>query len=65
MKIVDTVNFGGDYPDEQVIADHIPNESFAHVMCRALNGAFCNDDCAPRFYKVVPDDYVLQPGFRE
>lgn len=62
MKIVDTDNFGGDYPDEKVIAEGITNERFAKIMCRALNDSF-SGETAMRFYKVVPDDYVLQPGF--
>lgn len=63
MKIVDTDNFGGDYPDERVIAADIRNEEFAKVMCAALNDRFCDEHVGSRFYKVVPDDYVPQPGF--
>lgn len=63
MKIIDTDNFGGDYPDEKVVAEGITNSDFALVMCDALNAKYCNHDNAPRFYRVVPDDYVLQPGF--
>lgn len=62
MKIVDTDNFGGDYPDERVIAADIRNEEFARVMCAALNDRFCGEH-GSRFYKVVADEYVLQPGF--
>ena len=59
MKIIDTDNYGGDYPDETVIAANITNKRFADTMCQALNDKFCDH----RFYKVVEDDYVLQPGF--
>ena len=59
MKIVDTDNYGGDYPDERVIAEGITNERFGVVMVDALNKHFCDT----RFYKLVPDDYKLQPGF--
>ena len=63
MKIVDTDNHGGDYPNEKVIADNITREDFAKVMCKALNDKYCNNNYAPRHYKVVADDYKLQPGF--
>jgi hypothetical protein len=61
MKIVDTDNYDGDYPDEKVIADNIKRKDFADVMCEALNQMA--DAYSPRFYKVVQDDYVLRPGF--
>jgi len=61
MKIVDTDNYGGDYPDEQDIAVGIKRGDHAIVMCQALNDwagvAF------QRYYKVVPDDYENRPGF--
>jgi len=56
MKIIDTDNFGGDYPDEREIATNITNQTFAEIMCAALNQKFCYDDCCSRYYK-------LQPGF--
>lgn len=62
MKIVDTDNYGGDYPNEQVIADNITNERFGRVMVEALNERFSGEN-ANRYYKLVPDDYQLQPGF--
>lgn len=62
MKIVDTDNFNGDYPNEKVIADNITNEKFAEVMCEALNNKF-SGDYAARYYKVVPDNYELAPRF--
>ena len=62
MKIIDTDNFGGDYPNERVIAEGITNEDFAKVMCDALIARF-GGDYADRYYKVVPDDYKLKPGF--
>lgn len=61
-KIVHTDNYGGDYPDEKFVQE-LPwmNDEMAKHICEAINH-FQPDD-APRFYKVVPDDYVLQPGF--
>lgn len=61
MKIIDTDNFGGDYPDEKVIADNIKYEPFAKVMCEALNEY--TGPNSSRYYRVVEDDYELQPGF--
>ena len=59
-RIVDTDNFGGDYPDEKFLlwpmrVEHA--EKIAEIL---------NEGAGPhsrRFYKVVADDYVLQPGF--
>lgn len=62
MKIVDTDNFGGDYPDEKVIAEGITNAGFAEVMVKALN-RMAEEMDSNRFYKVVKDDYKLTPGF--
>jgi len=63
LKIIDTDNFGGDYPNEKVIADNIKNPKHAEIMCDALIERYCRYSGSPRFYRVVEDDYVLQPGF--
>lgn len=63
MKIIDTDNFGGDYPDERVIAEGIKVRLYADVMCAGLNAQLCTQLRGSRFYRVVEDDYVLQPGF--
>lgn len=62
MKIIDTDNFSGDYPNEKVVAEGITYELYAKVMCDAMNERFSGNG-APRYYKVVPDDYKLAPGF--
>jgi hypothetical protein len=61
MKIIDTDNFGGDYPDEKVIADNITNKTFGEVMVKALNDYVGEE--SSRYYQLKEDDYVLQPGF--
>jgi len=61
MKIVDTDNFGGDYPDEKVIASDIKRADHAKVMCDALN--LWSGVGSSRYYMVVQDDYILKPGF--
>ena len=59
MKIVDTDNYGGDYPDEKVIAEGITSKYLGQIMIDALNKSPDNR----RYYKLVSDDYKLQPGF--
>jgi hypothetical protein len=65
MKIVDTDIFAGDYPNEQLIADHITNKEMGEVMVEALIAKYCapNNPYVYRYYKLVEDDYKLQPGF--
>jgi hypothetical protein len=60
-RIIDTDNFGGDYPNEKVIASGITYKRHADIMVEALNAHGGPND--PRFYRVVEDDYELQPGF--
>jgi hypothetical protein len=46
-------------PRKKVIAENIKFRPHADVMCEALNDKFAGS----RFYRVVEDDYVPQPGF--
>lgn len=60
MRIIDTDNFCGDYPNERFLLWSM-SESLAQRICDVLN-----EDAGPnalRFYRVVADDYTLQPGF--
>lgn len=61
MKIVETDNFGRDYPDEKFV--NLPSMTLEHAqrVVDALNGGF--SDRNERFWKVVENDYKLQPGF--
>lgn len=59
-RIVDTDNFGGDYPNERFLLWPMPEEA-AEKIASILND-YAGEN-APRFYKVVPNDYVLEPGF--
>ena len=61
MKIVDTDNFDRDYHADKVVAEGITSEILANVMCKALNDRAGPD--SESFYRVVPDDYKLAPGF--
>jgi hypothetical protein len=65
MRIIDTDNFGGDYPDEKFlqVGDKpltVPKD-IANEVCSKLNAMGGNHSL--RYYRMVPDDYVLQPGF--
>jgi hypothetical protein len=61
-KIIHTDNFAGDYPDEKFVTG-LPrlNAEQAKVICDAINST--QPETTDRFYVVVDDDYVLQPGF--
>ena len=64
MKIVETDNFGGDYPDEKFVNLPSMTETHAKEVAKAINDGFAGkyaDD--PRYWRVVPDNYKLQPGF--
>lgn len=62
MKIIDTDNFGGDYPDEKVFIDRIPTKRLADKIAKAINDRFTGN-YSPRYYVVKDDNYKLQPGF--
>jgi len=62
MKLIHTDNFGGDYPDEKFVTGLPPlGEDTLQKMADLINGGMGNT--TSRYYKVVPDDYKLQPGF--
>lgn len=59
-RIIDTDNFGGDYPDEKFVLWPMRRESAEQIA------AILNADAgehARRYYRVVDDGYVLVPGF--
>ena len=63
MQIVNTDNFGGDYPAEYFLnCGRLPKIS-ADKVAEILNNAWGEGAHNPRYWKVVADDYVLQPGF--
>lgn len=71
--IVDTDNFGGDYPDEKFLC--IQDEKGttylkmfhcredAELVANALNAPARQNPTYPRFYKVVKHPYTLQGAF--
>lgn len=60
--VVDTDNFGGDYPDEHFIVECVLKKSTAETIAKLLVDDIGGDD-APRYFKVVERGYKLQPGF--
>lgn len=61
MRIVETDNFNGDYPDEKFLNIPPMSEDHARLIAAAINEQFPQP--YPRWWKAVPNDYVLQPGF--
>lgn len=59
-RIVDTDNFGGDYPNEQFLLWPMSKERAQKIADILNEGAGPH---ATRFYKVEENDYVLAPGF--
>lgn len=59
-RIVETDNFGGDYPNESFLL-FIMSEEQAQRIVEAINDAA--DPESRRYWKVVKNDYKLQPGF--
>jgi hypothetical protein len=62
-RVVNTDNFGGDYPDEKFV-ENLPvlTHAQASLVAAAINSAQ-GDLLAPRYFKAVADDYKLKPGF--
>lgn len=61
-RIVETDNFGGDYPDERFVLDLLDKKD-AEAIAEVINSCLCTDDSSSRYYKVVEHPYTLQPGF--
>jgi len=59
MRIVNTDNFGGDYPNETFVLWPMSKDK-AQRIADILNEGGAG---ALRFYKVEENDYELQPGF--
>lgn len=61
MRIVETDNFGGDYPDEKFLNLPSLSRDNAERIVEAINNSFPPN--SPLYWKVVEDNYTLQPGF--
>lgn len=58
MKIVETDNFGGDYPDEKFL--NIPSVELEHAkaIAAAINAAFSSG--YRRWWFIAEDDYQIK-----
>lgn len=65
MKIVGVDNHAQESVADLLVAENITNKSYAEVMVAALNAKYCTDDHAPRFYQIMPDEYVLSRGMED
>ena len=62
MRIIETDNFDGDYPNESFVnLPSLPLEA-AERLADIINGC-CSGATAHRYWRVVDNDYKLQPGF--
>lgn len=63
FKIVQTDNFGGDYPDEKFVTGlpYFHTKERAQSVADAINATVPDD--YDRYWKVVDCNYELQPGF--
>jgi hypothetical protein len=60
-RIVNTDNFGGDYPDEKFVGEEYTDKDAADKEAETLNGPYPEHNS--RYHKVVEMPYELQPGF--
>lgn len=58
-RIVETDNYDGDYPNEKFVNLPPMSNEKAEFIASAINRCLCSS----RYWKVVSDDYQLQPGF--
>lgn len=61
MRIIETDNFGNDYPDEKFINLPSLSKESTERIASAINAEFPKDH--RRYYRVVENNYILQPGF--
>lgn len=61
MKIVETDNYGGDYPNERFVNLPPMKEAHAKAVAAAINEGF--GEHSSRYWIVVSDDYKLAPAF--
>lgn len=62
MRIVNTDNYGGDYPNERFV-DNIPymDKESCEKICKIINES--QGELSNRYWKVVENDYILAPVF--
>lgn len=60
-SVVNTDNYGGDYPNERFEVQGLPSEALARQVAATLQAL--RGPTASRYSKVVQEPYTLQPGF--
>jgi len=65
MKIVGMDNFARESVADLLVAENISNQSYADVMCKALNDKYCIGENSARYYQIMPDDYILSRGMED
>lgn len=60
-RVVNTDNFGHDYPNEKFVSGEYATRDEASAKAHALNGPY--PETSSRYFKVVEIPYELQPGF--
>ena len=63
FRVVNTDNFGGDYPDEKFIGPEYDSKEEAQKAADELNGPYEHAILNARYNKVVTLPYTLAPGF--
>ena len=66
-RIIETDNFGGDYPNECFLGGFGDEPLEVSIEAEERIVDVLNKDAgpnAPRFYRAVPRDYTLVPGFQ-
>lgn len=61
MRIIETDNYGGDYPNESFVNLPPMTREHAKAVAAAINAGF--PVMTSRYWRVVEDNYELQPGF--
>ena len=57
MKVIETDNFGSDYPYEKLVVAGLTKETATHIA--SLINCERGGERAPRYWQVVEEDYVL------
>ena len=60
--VVETDNFGGDYPNEKFATPYFLRKEIAEKIATILNEEMSGDK-APRYWMVREEGYKLLPGF--
>lgn len=63
MRIIETDNLYEDYPSEQFVNIPAYSEDACKEICEVIN-KHCSGAQAPRYWRVVPDNYELKKGFQ-